>query len=289
MTSTARGKTTFATSRISRARRLKNWAATGIIVLLTALVILPLVLVMYYLLVDGLSSIDWAFFTRLPAPVGQEGGGVANAIVGTGVLIGLAAIIGVAVGVGSGILIAEYPNNRLVPAVRLMSDVLTGVPAIVMGLVAYSSIVVTMGRFSALSGGVALGLIMIPYVVRATEEVLKLVPRSVREAGYALGLPRWRVILSIVLPEAVVGIITGVMLAVARVAGEAAPLLFTAFGNQFWNRDLTRPIDALPLAIYRYSISPYPEWHRLASAASLILVGLVLTTTLVTRFAFRRR
>lgn len=289
MTSSARGKATFATSRISRARRLKNWAATGIIVLLSALVILPLVLVMYYLVVDGLSSIDWAFFTRLPAPVGQEGGGVANAIVGTGLLIGLAAIIGVVVGVGSGILIAEYPNNRLVPAVRLMSDVLTGVPAIVMGLVAYSAIVVTMGRFSALSGGVALGLIMIPYVVRATEEVLKLVPRSVREAGYALGLPRWRVILSIVLPEAVVGIITGVMLAVARVAGEAAPLLFTAFGNQFWNRDLTRPIDALPLAIYRYAISPYPEWHRLASAASLILVGLVLITTLVTRFAFRRR
>lgn len=251
--------------------------------------LVPLFFVLYYLIADGLSSINWDFFVKLPAPVGEAGGGVANAVVGTGILLLIASLIGVVLGVGAGILIAEYPANPLVPPVRLMADVLTGIPAIVMGLVAYGAIVVTLGRFSALSGGVALGLIMIPYVVRATEEILKLVPRSVREAGYALGIPRWRVTLFIVLPSAAGGIVTGAMLALARVAGEAAPLLFTAFGNQFWMRDITRPVDALPLAIYRYAISPYPEWHRLASAASLVLVALVLVTTLLTRFAFRRR
>lgn len=272
-----------------RRRRAGDLAARLAIALGAAAVLVPLFLVLWYLVSTGISAIDWNFFVRLPRPVGQEGGGVAHAIVGSAVLVGIAAAIGVVVGVGAGIFLAEYPNHPLVPTVRLMSDVLTGVPAIVMGLVAYGAIVVTMGRFSALSGGVALGLITIPYVVRATEEVLRLIPVSVREAGLALGLPRWRVLLSVVLPSAAPGIITGVMLAVARVAGEAAPLLFTAFGNQFWNRGLDQPIAALPLVIYTYSIAPYPEWHRLASAASLVLVALVLITTLLTRLVFRRK
>ena len=272
-----------------RQRRVTDWVATGLVVLGSLLVLTPLLFVLYYLISQGIAAVNWDFFTKLPAPVGQEGGGVAHAIVGSGILLLIASAIGITLGVGAGIFIAEFPANRLVPSVRLMSDVLLGIPAIVMGLVAYGIIVSTMGHFSALSGGVALGFIMIPYVVRATEEVLKLVPRSVREAGYALGLPRWRIMLSVVLPSAAGGIITGVMLALARVAGEAAPLLFTAFGNRFWNLNLTKPIAALPLVIYNYSISPYDEWHRLASAASLILVVFILLTTLITRFVFSRR
>ena len=272
-----------------RQRRVTDWVATGLVVLGSLLVLTPLLFVLSYLISQGIAAVNWDFFTKLPAPVGQEGGGVAHAIVGSGILLLIASAIGITLGVGAGIFIAEFPANRLVPSVRLMSDVLLGIPAIVMGLVAYGIIVSTMGHFSALSGGVALGFIMIPYVVRATEEVLKLVPRSVREAGYALGLPRWRIMLSVVLPSAAGGIITGVMLALARVAGEAAPLLFTAFGNRFWNLNLTKPIAALPLVIYNYSISPYDEWHRLASAASLILVVFILLTTLITRFVFSRR
>ena len=270
-------------------RRVADAAVALLIALGTLVVLVPLFLVLWYLISSGISSIDWAFFTELPAPVGREGGGVAHAIVGSLQLVGIASVIGIILGVGSGILVAEYPRNPIVAPVRLMSDVLVGVPAIVTGLVVYGAVVVAMGRFSALAGGIALGLIMIPYVVRATDEVLQLVPQSVREAGLALGLARWRVTLFIVLPAAVNGIATGVLLAVARVAGEAAPLLFTAFGNQFWSRGIDQPTAALPLVIYSYSIAPYPEWHRLASASSLVLVALILVTTLLTRLVFRKR
>lgn len=283
-----RGGRPGAAGRISTGRRVRNVVATTILAGMTAVVIVPLVLIIGFLIGDGLSSVDVAFFTQLPRPPGQEGGGLANAIAGTGVLIGLAMAVGVPLGVATGILLAEFPRNPIVPTVRLMTEVITGIPALVIGLVAYGAIVVAMGGFSAISGGVALAVMMVPYVAKTSEGVLNLVPRSTREAGYALGLPRWRVTVSIVLPSAVGGIITGSALALARVAGEAAPLLFTAFGNSFWNRGLDKPIDALPLAIYRYSIAPYDEWNRLASAASLLLVVVVLAATAFARFAFGR-
>jgi len=276
--------------RAARARRrFTNGLATALVVLATAVVMLPLVLVLIYLVGRGIGSIDLAFFTQLPAPAGESGGGVAQAVVGTLELLALASVIGLVVGVGTGVFVAEYPGHPLVPTVRLLSDALIGVPAIVMGIVAYALLVVPLRHFNALSGGVSLGLIMIPYVVRGTDEVMRLVPTVVREAGFALGLPRWRVVLQIVVPSAASGIITGAMLAMARVAGEAAPLLFTAFGNQYWNFDPLKPVAALPLVIYTYSISPYDSWHRIASAASLVLVVFVLLTTLLTRFVFRRR
>jgi len=272
-----------------RRRRVTNAFATGTIVLAAAIVLTPLVLVLVYLIGRGVGSINLAFFTQLPAPAGESGGGVAQAVVGTLELLALASVIGLVIGIGTGVFVAEYPDHPLVPLVRLLSDALIGIPAIVMGIVAYALLVVPLRHFNGLSGGVSLGLIMIPYVVRATDEVMRLVPRVVREAGFALGLPRWRVVLQIVIPSAASGIVTGSMLAMARVAGEAAPLLFTAFGNQYWNFDPLKPVAALPLVIYTYSISPYDSWHRIASASSLVLVVLVLLTTLLTRFVFARR
>ncbi len=272
-----------------RRRRVGDAVATGVVVLATLVVLTPLALVLVYLVGRGLGSIDLAFFTQLPAPAGEAGGGVAQAVVGSLELLLIAAVLGLTIGIGTGIFVAEYPDHPLVPSVRLFSDALIGIPAIVMGLVAYALLVVPLRHFNALSGGMALGLIMVPYVVRATDEVMRLVPVSVREAGYALGLPRWRVVLSIVVPGAASGIITGAMLALARVAGEAAPLLFTAFGNQYWNFDPLKPVAALPLVIYTYSISPYDSWHRIASASSLVLVAFVLVTTAVTRSVFAKR
>ncbi len=270
-------------------RRLVNGVATGLVALSAVIVLTPLVLVLIYLVGRGIGSLDLAFFTQLPAPAGEPGGGVAHAIAGTLELLLIASAIGLVIGIGTGVFVAEYPGHPLVPTVRLLSDALIGIPAIVMGLVAYALIVVPLHHFNGLSGGVSLGLIMIPYVVRATDEVMRLVPRTVREAGFALGLPRWRVIVSVVIPSAASGIVTGAMLAMARVAGEAAPLLFTAFGNQYWNFDPLKPMAALPLVIYTYSISPYDSWHRIASASSLVLVVFVLVTTALTRFVFARR
>lgn len=270
-------------------RKATNAIAAGLIGLSALAVLIPLFAILWYLISNGIQSISWDFFVRDPVPVGEEGGGLRNAIAGTLLLLAIASVIGVTVGVAGGILLAEFPNNRLVPTVRLVSDVLSGVPAIVMGLVAYGLVVLAMNKFSALSGGVALGFLMIPIVVRTSEEVLKLVPVSVREAGLSLGLPQWRVTWSVVLPSAVSGIITGVMLAVARVAGEAAPLLFTAFGNPRFNLNPLEPVAALPLNIFTYVVSPYEEWHRLANAAALVLIVIILITTLLARFATRRR
>lgn len=268
--------------KVSAKRRLTNFFATGLIGLATLIVLLPLFLILGRLVADGVQAIDWNFFTQLPKPVGEKGGGVAQAIVGTIILIILSSIIGICFGIGTGVYVSEFKESKLAKVVRLVSDVLSGIPAIVMGLVVYGLFVVTFG-FSAMAGGMALGFLMIPIVVRTTEEVLRLVPQNLREAGFALGLPKWRVTLSIVLPAARSGIITGVMLGVARVSGEAAPLIFTALGNDFWNLNLGKPIGALPLVIYQYSTSPFEEWHRLASAAALVLVGLILLTTLLAR------
>lgn len=271
------------------ARKASNAVAGILIGLGTLVVLVPLFWIFGYLIVNGLSAIDFNFFTKDPVPVGEAGGGLRNAVVGSLVLIAVASVIGVTVGVAGGVFLSEYPTNRLVPTIRLVSDVLSGIPAIVLGLVAYGLVVVTMGGFSALAGGIALGFLMIPIVVRTTEEVLKLVPLSVREAGLSLGLPQWRVIWSIVLPSALSGIVTGVMLSIARVAGEAAPLLFTAFGNNQLSANPLEPIAALPLSIYVYAQSGFEEWRRLANAAALVLIVLIFLTTLLTRLTTRRR
>lgn len=245
--------------------------------------------VLGYVLLQGGSALDLDFLTQAPRPVGEPGGGMGNAIVGTLILVGLACLLGLPVGIGAGVYLAEYGRqSRLATVVRFTTDVLTGIPSITIGLFAYSLVVLPMRSFSALAGGVALAIIMLPTVTRATEEMLRLVPDDVREAGLALGIPRWKVIARIAVPSAMGGILTGALLAVARVAGETAPLLFTAFGNRFWSWDLTQPIAALPLQIFAYAISPYDDWHRQAWAGALVLVGLVLALSVAARLVARR-
>ncbi|MEW6421758.1 MAG: phosphate ABC transporter permease PstA [Deinococcota bacterium] len=275
-------------THLSLTRRLKNLLMGGVILLATLLVVAPLILIFVYLLREGLGALNLNFFTRTPAPEGEAGGGLLNAITGSLTMLAMASVVGVLVGVAGGIFLAEYPRHPLMPTIRMLSDVLAGIPAIVMGLVAYGLIVLHFG-FSGLAGALALGFLMIPIVVRTTEEVLKLVPLSVREAGLSLGLPRWVVILRIVLPAAAGGIVTGVMLALARVAGEAAPLLFTAFGNNSVNFDPTRPMSALPLEIYRGATSAYDENQRLAKAGALLLITLIFVTSLLARWMSRRK
>ncbi|WP_291430489.1 phosphate ABC transporter permease PstA [Deinococcus sp.] len=260
----------------------------GLILLATLLVVAPLILIFVYLIREGLGAINADFFTKVPAPEGETGGGLANAIVGSVQMLAMASVIGVLVGVSGGIFLSEYPRHPLMPTIRMISDVLAGIPAIVMGLVVYSMIVLQFG-FSGFAGALALGFLMMPIVVRTTEEVLKLVPLTVREAGLALGLPKWLVTLRIVLPAAAGGIVTGVMLALARVAGEAAPLLFTAFGNSAINMDASRPMSALPLEIFRGATSAYPENQRLAKAGALLLITLIFLTSLLARRASRRK
>ncbi|MPY65089.1 phosphate ABC transporter permease PstA [Deinococcus sp. SDU3-2] len=274
--------------RLSPARRARNLIMGALIGLSTVIVVAPLILIFAYLLREGLGAMNLEFFTRTPAPEGETGGGLLNAIVGSLQMLLMASVLGVGVGVAGGIFLAEYPRHPLMPTVRMLSDVLAGIPAIVMGLVAYGLIVLYFG-FSGLAGAIALGFLMIPIVVRTTEEVLKLVPVTVREAGLSLGLPQWLVILRIVLPAAAGGIVTGVMLALARVAGEAAPLLFTAFGNPLVNLDPTKPMSALPLEIYRGATSAYDENQRLAKAGALLLILIIFATSLLARWASRRR
>ena len=267
---------------LSLARRVQNRVMGGLILFATLLVIAPLILIFVYLIREGLGAINLDFFTRVPAPEGETGGGLLNAIVGSLYMLGMASVFGVVIGIAGGIFLAEYPRHPLMPGVRLVSDVLAGIPAIVMGLVAYGLIVLNFG-FSGFAGALALGFLMIPIVVRTTEEVLKLVPQAMREAGLSLGLPQWLVTLRIVLPAAAGGIITGVMLALARVAGEAAPLLFTAFGNPNVNLDPSQPMSALPLEIYRGATSAYDENQRMAKAGALLLIVLIFVTSLLAR------
>ncbi len=242
----------------------------------TILAIVPLASVLGYLLYQGLGGLSWSLFTELPQPVGETGGGFGNALLGSLVLVGLACAIGIPVGVLAGVYLSEFGDNRFAKVVRFSADVMSGVPSIAVGIFSYTLIVLHMRRFSALAGGFALAVLMLPTVMRTTEELLKLVPDSLREAGLALGIPRWRVILQVVLRTGAPGIATGVMLAVARAAGETAPLLFTAFNNRFWSTDLDMPIGSLPVQIFTYAVSPYDEWHRQAWAAALVLVGMVL-------------
>ena len=252
-------------------------------------VVTPLALIFFHLLKSGIGALNLEFFTHLPSPVGEVGGGMANAIVGSAVLLGLASAIGIPLGIGAGIYLAEFGRGtKLAYAVRFTADVLNGVPSIVMGLAAFSLVVVPQGHYSAMAGGVALGIMMVPTICRTTEEMLLMVPHAVREAALGLGVPNWRSVLSITVKTASPGIITGCMLAFARVAGETAPLLFTALGNQFWSTSLNEPIAALPLQIYVYALSPYDEWHRLAWAGSLVLIVLIVLSVSLVRYVTSR-
>jgi phosphate transport system permease protein len=257
--------------------------------LAAAVAVVPLLVILGYLLKEGASALSLDFFTRMPVPVGESGGGMANAIIGTLLLIAIACAVGLPVGIGAGLYLAEQKGAKLAELVRFLADVLNGLPSIVMGIFAWQFLVRPIGHFSALAGGAAIGAMMIPLVTRTTEEMVRTVPQSLREAALALGYPRWRTSLQIVLRTAMGGIVTGVLVAVARVAGETAPLLFTAFGNQFWSTDLTQPIAALPLQIFTYAISPYDEWHAQAWAGALVLIALVLTISLIARLATRSR
>ncbi|MBI4429134.1 MAG: phosphate ABC transporter permease PstA [Ignavibacteriales bacterium] len=257
---------------------------------LSALVaIIPLVLIFYYTLSLGLSAINVDFFTQLPKPVGESGGGLANAIVGTLVLVGLGSCISLPVGIMAGIYLSEFGNNAFGMAVRFLTDVLNGVPSIVTGVVAYTMIVIPMGHFSAYAGGVALAILMIPTITRTTEEMLKIVPQSYREAALALGISHWKTSLRIVVRTALGGVITGIMLAVARAAGETAPLLFTALNNRFWHTSLDQPIASLTVFIYNYGVSPFDDWIAQAWAGALVLMLMILVLSVAVRVATRSR
>jgi phosphate transport system permease protein len=270
-------------------RKIKSGLASAIAFISAVLVITPLGLVFFHLVVNGASSVSWDFFTKLPAPVGAVGGGMANAIVGSLELLALAGAIGIPIGVLGGVYLAEYGSARINSILRFLADVLNGVPSITWGVVVYGLVVLRFKGFSAYAGGLALGLIMIPLILRTTEEVVLLVPNGYREAALALGVSRWKTIVHIVMKTASKGIITGILLALARVGGETAPLLFTAFGNRFWNHSLGQPIAALPLQVFTYAISPYDDWHRQAWAGALVLVTGIFCVNVLVRILTRGR
>ncbi|HEY1527406.1 MAG TPA: phosphate ABC transporter permease PstA [Candidatus Angelobacter sp.] len=273
---------------ISLRRRLSSGLAVGLISLAALVVTVPLFLILGTVIYRGASGLDWAFFTQIPKPVGETGGGMANAIAGSIMLLSFASLIGVPLGVGAGVFLAEYGRNKFGNIVRFTCDVLNGVPSIVIGLTAYALVVVVQGHFSMLAGSVALGIMMIPTISRTTEEVLLLVPQSIREAALGLGIPRWRTILSVVLRSASSGIVTSIMLAFARIAGETAPLIFTALGNQYWNTNVNQPTAALPLQIYSYAQMPYDQAHQQAWTGALVLISMIMLTVILFRFIASR-
>lgn len=274
--------------RLSITRRLSNAIATLAAVSATLLVLAPLFAIFGYLVYKGIGSINLAFLTHTPQPVGEPGGGMANAIVGSATVLGIGSLIGVPLGIGSGIYLSEYGTTRYSDVVRFTADVLNGVPSIVIGIAVYALVVLRQGHFSALAGGIALGIMMVPTIARTTEEMLLMVPKNIREAALGLGIPQWRSTVSIALRTAASGVITGVMLAFARVAGETAPLLFTAFGNQYWSLNPNQPIAALPLQIFTYAISPFDEWHRQAWAGALVLIILIVAAVAAVRLVAGR-
>lgn len=274
---------------LNRRRKLLNRLLSLAAVLAVVIAVIPLVMVLYYLLVQGLPGLTLAFFTQMPKPVGEPGGGMANAIVGTLVLIGLSSLFGLPIGILGGIYLAEFGNNRLGNLLRFLADVLASVPSIVIGILVYSLFVAPMKHFSTLAGGIALGIMMIPIVTRTTEDLVRMVPVTQREAALSLGASHFRTVFSVVMLAARAGVITGVLLAIARVAGETAPLLFTAAGNRFFSVDIGQPIASLPVQIYTYAITPYDDWHRQAWAGALVLVLLILLLSIVARLATRGR
>ncbi|HEX9582304.1 MAG TPA: phosphate ABC transporter permease PstA [Gemmatimonadales bacterium] len=270
-------------------RRLWSAVMTGLVAVLCLLAVLPLLLIFGDLVHKGATSIDWDFFVKSPVPAGETGGGVANAIVGTGIVVGLACLIGLPVGIGAGIYLAEYGSGRLGWTVRFVADVLNGTPSIVIGIFAWTWIVKPLGHFSALAGGAALAVLLVPMLARTTEEMVRLVPHSLREAALALGYSRWRTSLGVIVRTALGGIVTGSLVGIARVAGETAPLLFTALGNLNFSTSVTQPMQTLSLQIYVYATGPFDEWHRMAWAAALVLMGLVLILAIAARRATRER
>jgi phosphate transport system permease protein len=275
-------------NNIAWRRRLSNGLALGAITLAALIVTVPLFLILGTVVKRGVVGLNWAFFTQLPVPVGETGGGMANAIVGSLMLLLVASAIGLPLGVGSGVFLAEYGRNMFGNFVRFTADVLNGVPSIVIGMTAWALVVVTQGHFSLLAGSVALGIMMIPVIARTTEEVLLLVPQSIREAALGLGIPQWRTTVSVVVPTARSGILTSIMLAFARIAGETAPLMFTALGNEFWNLKINQPTAALPLQIFKYANMPYEQAHAQAWAGALVLISIIMVTVIVFRFIASR-
>jgi len=256
--------------------------------LAVVIALIPLAMILFYVIKEGAGALNWDFFTKMPKPVGETGGGMANAIVGTLILISIGALFAVPVGGICGVHLAEYPSTKFSSVVRFAADVLNGVPSIVVGIFAYGLLVMPVKRFSAIAGGVALGLLMIPIVVRTTEELLRLVPGGLREGALALGARRSRAVFGVIVPAALPGILTGILVAIARVAGETAPLLFTALGNRFWSTSLTQPISSLTMQVYAYANSPYDDWHRQAWAGAFLLVMIILTLSIAARLAVRR-
>jgi len=271
-----------------RGRILWDKLFKALIVLLTFCSILPMFFILFFITSKGVSVINWRFLTHLPKPVGEIGGGISNAIIGTFMLIGIATVFSVPAGTLAGIFLSENRKGRLASLIRLCVETLQGIPSIVIGIIAYIWLVVSMGSFSALSGGLALGLMMLPVIITSTEETLKLIPESLREASLSLGVSYPRTILKVILPAGISGIMTGILLSIARVAGETAPLLFTAFGSPFMNLNILKPINSLPLMIFNYATSPYPEWHTLAWGASFILIVVVLGLNLFTKAATKK-
>lgn len=269
-------------------RRLTNGLAVAAVTLAALLVLIPLFAILGTVIAKGSAGLNWSFFTQLPKPVGEVGGGMANAIAGSGLILLVAGVIGVPLGVGAGIFLAEYGRNMAGNIVRFTSDVLNGIPSIVVGITAYALIVLKMGHFSAIAGGVALGIMMIPTVCRTTEEVLLMVPQSIREAALGLGIPQWRTTLSVVVRTATSGIVTSIMLAFARVAGETAPLLFTTLGQDFWNWNLTLPTASMPIQIFHYSTSAFDDWIQKAWTGSMVLIALIVVSVILVRFVSNR-
>jgi phosphate transport system permease protein len=269
-------------------RRVVSAFMTGVVSGLCLLAVLALLLILAHLVTKGASSLDWSFFVRNPVPAGQTGGGVAHAIVGTVIIVGVAALIGLPIGIGTGLYLAEYGSGRLGWVVRFVADVLNGTPSIVIGIFAWTWLVRPMGHFSALAGSVGLAALMVPMLARTTEEMVRLVPHSLREAALALGYPRWRTSLRIIARTALAGVVTGCLVAIARIAGETAPLLFTALGNLNFTTNVLQPMQTLSLQIFVYATGPFDEWHRLAWAAALVLMALVLLLALAARAAVRQ-
>ena len=269
-------------------RKIVSGTMVGLSAAAVGVALVPLVMILFYIVEKGATSLNWNFFTRIPKPVGEIGGGMANAIVGSIELIGLGSVMAVPVGILAGIYVAEYRRTRLATAIRFCADVLNGIPSIVIGIFAYGLVVLPMRRFSAIAGGVALGIMMIPIITRTTEELINLIPGSLREAGLALGATRAKVTFTVILPAALPGIITGILLAIARISGETAPLLFTALNNSFWTHRLDQPIASLTVQIYLYGLSPYEDWHRQAWAGALVLVSMIFLFSLLARFVTRR-
>lgn len=268
---------------VMKFRMIKNAVFKGLVIFFAFLTLVPLFLILFYLVKNGISSLNIDFFLQVPKPVGEEGGGIANAIVGSLLIVGMACAMSIPIGIATGIYLCEYRTSRLCNICRLAMEVLQSVPSIVIGIVVYAWIVSTMKHYSAFSGSIALGLMMLPMIAKSTEETMRLIPESLKEAAMALGVPYYRALMKVILPSAMPSIITGILLSVARVLGETAPLLFTAFGSPFMSTNINKPMNALPIMIYNYAMSPYPQWHKLAWGASFVLIMLVLAINLIAK------